>query len=171
MYRKPRKERVIITLCSEFFTASMLVSGRSLLRFQRTRVLSSVVDTGIPLTAEHIKHKMGDDNVKDASVAEATRKKIVLFGGNGFVGQAMVEAALRQGIDVISISRSGGPVSYQPPAFAPGKIEWKVGDITVPDSYNEALPGATGAISCVGAFGSNEVALLHCLLSHWLYFI
>lgn len=145
----------------------MLVYGRGLRRLQCSRLLSSVIDTGIPLTAEHIKQKMADENAHDAT-AEATRKKIVLFGGNGFVGQAMVDVALRQGIDIISVNRSGQPKAYQPPAFAPGKIEWKVGDISVPDTYKDALAGATGAISCVGAFGSNEVAFTFRLLTHWI---
>jgi len=158
-FQQEPRNNDIITFCSVFLAVLitfMLVSGRSLLRLQHKRLLSTVIDTGIPFTSEQIKQKMADENVKGATTAEATRKRIVLFGGNGFVGQAMVEAALRQGIDVVSINRSGAPKHFKPPAFAPGKVEWKSGDITAPDTYKDTLPGATGAISCVGAFGSNE---------------
>ncbi len=95
---------------------------------------------------------------RERKTTEPERKKLVLFGGNGFVGQGIVRAALKKGVDIVSISRSGGPTDFQLPAFAPGKVEWKKGDILEPNSYKEELKGATGVVSCVGGFGSNEVS-------------
>lgn len=36
-----------------------------------------------------------------------TPSKLVVFGGNGFVGSRVCEAGVRQGLNVVSISRSG----------------------------------------------------------------
>ena len=35
--------------------------------------------------------------------------KLLVFGGNGFVGSRVCEEALKTGLDVVSISRSGRP--------------------------------------------------------------
>lgn len=94
----------------------------------------------------------------EAAPQEPRRSKIVLFGGNGFVGQGIVAAALRAGIDVVSISRSGAPAKFEVPKVATGRIEWKRGDINVPSTYEDVLREAVGVVSCVGAFGSNEVS-------------
>jgi uncharacterized protein YbjT (DUF2867 family) len=83
-------------------------------------------------------------------------KKIVVFGGNGFVGQAIVRAGINAGLHVVSINRSGPPKNFKPPSFSQGKIEWKTGDLFAPDGWRDSLKDAVGVISCVGAFGSNE---------------
>ncbi len=35
--------------------------------------------------------------------------KLLVFGGNGFVGSRVCEEALKTGLDVVSINRSGAP--------------------------------------------------------------
>lgn len=77
--------------------------------------------------------------------------------GNGYVGQAMVKQALKSGLDVVSINRSGSPRDFIAPRDASGTIDWVRGDIFTPSDWREVLHGAEGVISCVGAFGSNEV--------------
>lgn len=85
------------------------------------------------------------------------RKKLIVFGGNGYVGQAVIRQALiKDGVDVISINRSGQPDSFRPPLNAAGKVEWLKGDIFDSSTWLDAINTADGAISCVGAFGSNE---------------
>lgn len=84
------------------------------------------------------------------------RKKIIVFGGNGFVGQGMVKQALARGLDVISINRSGSPREFVTPRDISGTIEWVRGDIFHPEEWRDVLQEADGVISCVGAFGSNE---------------
>ncbi|RWW49009.1 hypothetical protein BHE74_00044875 [Ensete ventricosum] len=55
------------------------------------------------------------DMVEDSSslpidvVADVKTEKIVVLGGNGFVGSAICKAAALKGIEVVSISRSGRP--------------------------------------------------------------
>ncbi len=77
--------------------------------------------------------------------------------GNGYVGQGVVNEALSRGINVVSVNRSGAPKDFQKPSNSPAEVEWHHGDILNPATYREAIKGADGAVSCVGAFGSNEV--------------
>ena len=81
-----------------------------------------------------------------------------ISSGNGFVGQGMVKQALQRGLDVISINRSGSPREFIPPNDPAGTVEWVRGDVFHPEDWREVLEGAEGAISCIGAFGSNEVS-------------
>lgn len=86
-------------------------------------------------------------------------KKIVVFGGNGFVGSQVCRAALSLGLEVTSINRSGRPSMK---AEWVDRVNWVSGDISnesidESSSVMSALNGAVGAVSCVGAFGSNEV--------------
>lgn len=108
-------------------------------------------------TASQATQPTASNATSEGAPQEPPRRKIVLFGGNGFVGQGIVTAALRAGVDVVSISRSGAPAKFEVPAVATGRIEWKRGDINVPSSYEDVLRDAAGVVSCVGAFGSNEV--------------
>jgi uncharacterized protein YbjT (DUF2867 family) len=57
--------------------------------------------------------------------------RIVVFGGNGFVGTRIVAYALSQGINVISVSRSGAPQKL-PTVPLPkdnAKVTWLKGDL------------------------------------------
>ena len=70
----------------------------------------------------------------------------------------MVKQALARGLDVISINRSGSPREFVTPRDISGTIEWVRGDIFHPEEWRDVLQEADGVISCVGAFGSNEVS-------------
>lgn len=85
--------------------------------------------------------------------------KIVVFGGNGFVGQKIVKAAVGMGVNVVAINRSGRPDSYVADAEQTASVSWKKGDILQSETWRNELVEAAGVISCVGAFGSNEVLL------------
>ncbi|CAM9319310.1 unnamed protein product [Scytosiphon promiscuus] len=80
--------------------------------------------------------------------------KVVVFGGNGFVGQNVCQAALRLGAEVVSVNRSGAPAGKDKEWKE--KVRWVQADIFNQEDYAAELSGATGAVSCVGAFGSNE---------------
>lgn len=80
-------------------------------------------------------------------------QKIVVFGGNGYVGRRVCEHALKMNAQVISVSRSGKP-SFG--AIEHPNMSYESADIFKPDEYRQFLTGATGAVSCVGAFGSNS---------------
>jgi uncharacterized protein YbjT (DUF2867 family) len=79
----------------------------------------------------------------------------VIFGGNGFVGSRVTEEAVKTGLSVVSVSRRGMP----PPGIsAPwtSQVEWARGDVFDPATWQRQLQGATGVISTLGGFGSNE---------------
>jgi len=97
-------------------------------------------------------------NVDAAAAAAGTSmsKKIVVFGGNGYVGQSVVMEALKRGVDVLSVNRSGPPENFQKPVNSTAEVVWHRGDISEPATYTDVIKKADGAISCVGAFGSNE---------------
>lgn len=85
-------------------------------------------------------------------------KRLVVFGGNGFVGSCVCQSGLHLGAEVISVNRSGRPQGNEEWI---DRVKWVQGDISDPKSevLLEAVRGATGAVSCVGAFGSNEVGV------------
>jgi uncharacterized protein YbjT (DUF2867 family) len=99
-----------------------------------------------------------------AGPSSSLPEKITIFGGNGYVGQRVSAAALRLGLDVISISRSGAPSSSTSGMRALSALEkttgqsisWMQGDAFAPSDWREAVEGSTGVVSCIGAFGSNE---------------
>ncbi len=98
--------------------------------------------------------------------------RLVVFGGNGYVGQRVVASALKMGVSVLSISRTGAPdvnskgmkVLSKVISSAPNNanVQWIKGDIFNPIEWNSHIlssdDGSTvdGAVSCIGAFGSNE---------------
>jgi uncharacterized protein YbjT (DUF2867 family) len=89
--------------------------------------------------------------------------RLVIFGGNGYVGQRIVRSALAFGYDVISISRSGAPSNtsaersfFREHLKDDHGVQWVSGDVFKPESYQEFLKGATGVVSCIGAFGSDS---------------
>ncbi|KAK3026704.1 hypothetical protein RJ639_041551 [Escallonia herrerae] len=73
--------------------------------------------------------------------ADVRTERVVVLGGSGFVGSAICKAAVANGIEVISLSRSGRP-SY-------------TGDVFYAN-WDEVLPGATAVVSTLGGFGSEE---------------
>ncbi|MCO5581331.1 hypothetical protein L7F22_035212 [Adiantum nelumboides] len=85
-------------------------------------------------------------------VAKVQTEKIVVLGGSGFVGSAVCKAAVAQGIDVVSLSRSGRP-SYTD-AWA-DQVVWIAGDVFNAD-WDGLLNGATAVVSTIGGFGTNE---------------
>ncbi|XP_027360766.1 uncharacterized protein At1g32220, chloroplastic [Abrus precatorius] len=95
------------------------------------------------------------DDFKSATidvVADVKSERIVVLGGNGFVGSAICKAAVSKGIEVISLSRSGRP------NFADSwvdQVTWISGDVFYVN-WDEVLVGATAVVSTLGGFGSEE---------------
>lgn len=85
-------------------------------------------------------------------VADVISEKIVVLGGNGFVGSAICKAAVSKGIEVISLNRSGRP-AYSDSWI--DQVTWISGDVFYVN-WDEVLPGATAVVSTLGGFGSEE---------------
>jgi uncharacterized protein YbjT (DUF2867 family) len=85
-----------------------------------------------------------------------TRPRVVVMGGNGFVGSAICRALVRYA-DVTSISRSGSPhhsSSQRTPEPWTQTVNWHAADVFDANSWQNVAKGAAAMISCVGGFGS-----------------
>ncbi|KAH1161118.1 hypothetical protein GYH30_000144 [Glycine max] len=85
-------------------------------------------------------------------VADVRSERIVVLGGNGFVGSSICKAAVSKGIEVISLSRSGRP-TYS--GAWVDQVTWISGDVFYVN-WDEVLVGATAVVSTLGGFGSEE---------------
>lgn len=80
-------------------------------------------------------------------------EKLLVLGGNGFVGSHICKEALDRGLTVASLSRTGRSSIKESWA---NDVIWHQGNLLSSDSWKEALKGVTSVISCVGGFGSNS---------------
>ncbi|KAL7626253.1 hypothetical protein AAE478_003023 [Parahypoxylon ruwenzoriense] len=82
-------------------------------------------------------------------------KKLIVCGGNGFLGSRICKYAVARGWDVTSISRSGEPKwgtvtsSDTPPPWA-RKVSWERADILRPATYAPLLKGADFVVHSLG---------------------
>jgi nucleoside-diphosphate-sugar epimerase len=79
---------------------------------------------------------------------------LIVFGGNGYVGTHVCQEALRCGLPVTSISRSGRP-SNESAAWA-DQVTWARGDALQASSYKELLKNCLGVVSCIGLISSSQ---------------
>ncbi|KAF2720214.1 NAD(P)-binding protein [Polychaeton citri CBS 116435] len=85
----------------------------------------------------------------------AAKKKLVVCGGNGFLGSRICKAAVGRGWDVTSISRSGEPswpsVSAHKTAPQWSKdVTWRSANILEPATYSQDLEGADAVVHSMG---------------------
>jgi hypothetical protein len=108
------------------------------------------------------------------TMASAVKKKLVVCGGNGFLGtyttnlhqtklqkanphsgSRICKAAAHRGWSVTSVSRSGTPhwssvsASANPPDWS-HDVSWQKGDVLDPASYTQHLEGADAVIHSMG---------------------
>ncbi|KAK4032555.1 isoflavone reductase IRL [Parachaetomium inaequale] len=82
-------------------------------------------------------------------------KRIVVFGGNGFLGSRICRAAVARNWDVTSVSRSGRPnwlsitSSPTPPNWS-HSVSWERGDIFRPTQWTSLLYGADYVVHSLG---------------------
>jgi nucleoside-diphosphate-sugar epimerase len=91
----------------------------------------------------------------------ATPPALVVFGGTGFVGTAVVAAALSQDEDlqIFAVSRSGVAPAWlaDDPVYQTPRLRFLRGDLLAPQTVRDALRAVTAecnvvaCISCVGA--------------------
>ncbi|KAF2431019.1 NAD(P)-binding protein [Tothia fuscella] len=88
-------------------------------------------------------------------MAQAVKKKLVVCGGNGFLGSRICKAAAARGWDVTSISRSGEPtwssVTSSPNAPEWSKqVQWQSANILHPKTYASYLENADAVVHSMG---------------------
>ncbi|KAF3024370.1 hypothetical protein E8E14_014311 [Neopestalotiopsis sp. 37M] len=88
-------------------------------------------------------------------MATKATKRVVVCGGNGFLGSRICKYAVARGWDVTSISRSGEPkwetvtASSTPPSWA-HRVSWERADILKPSTYAPLLRGADSVVHSMG---------------------
>ncbi|KAL8141742.1 hypothetical protein V2J09_014774, partial [Rumex salicifolius] len=123
----------------------------------------------------HIKSSYAEGNIQSNSrsatidvVADIKTERLVVLGGSGFVGSAICKAAVSQGIEVTSLSRSGRPTyseSWVDQAVSLACLCFKYVRCTTPllcagdvfySNWDDILVGATAVVSTLGGFGNEE---------------
>ncbi|KAJ9135106.1 hypothetical protein P3X46_032325 [Hevea brasiliensis] len=103
------------------------------------------------------------DDYKSAAidvVADIKTERVVVLGGNGFVGSAICKAAVSKGIEVISLNscrHSSGQGLDLPDSWV-DQVTWISGDVFYAN-WDEVLVGATAVVSTLGGLGSEEQML------------
>lgn len=112
---------------------------------------------------------------RTAKSYEKNKHKLLVIGGNGFVGSNILQRAVQKGIYVRSLNRSGKPKWNDVPWV--NEVDWIEGDVFKEEDITKAVKGITGVsklhfihypivvlfennvelVSTVGAFGSNEI--------------
>ncbi|TFK42533.1 hypothetical protein BDQ12DRAFT_676377 [Crucibulum laeve] len=85
-------------------------------------------------------------------------KRILVVGGNGFIGSAVCKAAIARGWQVTSVSSSGQPfrtAKGHSPAWA-SKVDWQKGDALHPQSFAHLFPQVGGVVHTLGILIENE---------------
>eukprot|EP00735_Rhodelphis_limneticus_P006531 TRINITY_DN18947_c0_g1::TRINITY_DN18947_c0_g1_i1::g.21600::m.21600 TRINITY_DN18947_c0_g1::TRINITY_DN18947_c0_g1_i1::g.21600 ORF type:complete len:269 (-),score=33.91,sp/Q9FVR6/Y1222_ARATH/36.50/2e-45,NAD_binding_10/PF13460.1/2e-18,Epimerase/PF01370.16/3e-09,NmrA/PF05368.8/1.1e-08,3Beta_HSD/PF01073.14/3.2e-05,3Beta_HSD/PF01073.14/9.6e+02,NAD_binding_4/PF07993.7/20,NAD_binding_4/PF07993.7/0.5,RmlD_sub_bind/PF04321.12/0.4,RmlD_sub_bind/PF04321.12/1.7e+02,RmlD_sub_bind/PF04321.12/3.6e+02,Polysacc_sy len=79
-------------------------------------------------------------------------KKILVVGGSGYVGSHICKEAVRRGLQVSSLNRSGKPQGLGSWA---DQVEWVKGDILAGGAIPEGFKDQ-GVVTCVGGFGNED---------------
>ena len=73
--------------------------------------------------------------------------KLLVTGGNGFIGQEVCRIAVGDGHKVISVARSGRPEIRAPWT---DEVQWVTANVLEPEAWRDHLPGCDAVIHCVG---------------------
>ncbi|KAL7539028.1 hypothetical protein ACHAXR_008977 [Thalassiosira sp. AJA248-18] len=87
------------------------------------------------------------------------KKRILVLGGNGYVGQNICHAAIQSNAfaSVRSLNRSGAPSSSPDHLVSSlSEVDWISGDIFDKSAREDAMSEVDAVVSCIGAFGSND---------------
>ena len=81
-------------------------------------------------------------------MASAARKRVVVLGGGGFVGSAVAQEALRRGLRVLCLCRSG---RSDVPGDWSDRVTWAKADALRAETYREHLRGADAVVISIGS--------------------
>jgi uncharacterized protein YbjT (DUF2867 family) len=79
--------------------------------------------------------------------------KIVITGGNGFVGRQIAQQAVRQGLKIISIARTGKPSTHSASSLL--AVDWVQADVFDVAEWQHHLIGSGAVIHCIGIIEEN----------------
>ncbi|CAI5722845.1 unnamed protein product [Peronospora effusa] len=85
---------------------------------------------------------------------DKSEHRLLVVGGNGYVGSNILQRAVQKGVEVRSLNRSGKPQWQDVPWI--DEVDWHKGDVFDEVQLAKAVEGVTGVISAVGAFGNKE---------------
>lgn len=93
-----------------------------------------------------------------STYSTAMASKLVVFGGTGFLGKRICQTAINRGWNVVSISGSGRKPHPYPAEDGSWieKVQWKRGDIFLPESYKDELVGAKSVVHSIGILLEND---------------
>ena len=76
--------------------------------------------------------------------------KLVVPGGNGFIGSEICRVAVQNGHEVAAFGRTGRPALT--PARHPWtqEVEWRAADVFNPDTWRDLLEGNDAVVHCIG---------------------
>ena len=74
--------------------------------------------------------------------------KIVVLGGNGFIGSEVCRIAVNEGHEVVGLSRSGRPEELSEDWL--DEVDWVQASVLEPETWREHLQGADAVIHCIG---------------------
>ncbi|XP_021723899.1 uncharacterized protein LOC110691285 [Chenopodium quinoa] len=80
------------------------------------------------------------EEAETVNVPPPPSEKLLVFGGNGFVGSHICKEALIHGLSVASMSRSGRSSINE--AWA-DRVTWHQGDLFSPETIKDALDGVS----------------------------
>lgn len=79
------------------------------------------------------------------------QSKICVFGGNGFVGSAILRGLVAKGLKPISFSRTGlVPKHFEKERWS-GDCTWKPADALKPETYKDDILGSDAIIISIGS--------------------
>lgn len=81
--------------------------------------------------------------------------KLIITGGDGFIGRQICRIAALRAHDVVSISRSGRPDVDE---SWTERVEWIAANVLQPETWRHHLSGADAVIHCVGTIRENPKA-------------
>ena len=95
------------------------------------------IDTGLEGAGMDPVIGLKEEASKKSKEKQPPRRQILVVGGNGFVGSAVCEEAVKRGFQVMSMSRSGRPARSKESWM--DSVEWIKADALKPETYNLSL--------------------------------
>lgn len=92
--------------------------------------------------------KRGKLNTTDGSENRRGWMKIVVFGGNGFIGQKICQELVARNHQVVSVSRSGQPQKARGEWLA--QVQWVQSDVLADKEWHEVTADADWLVNCIG---------------------